>query len=121
MNKMPEERKQGVLARIKIMRKERRKKADPITLAKHQRNRILKYRYGISQLEYEQKLESQKNVCAICETTWEAKHPLYVDHNHSTGQTRGLLCAKCNTQVGIVETGNITKVMEYINSYDNKK
>ena len=118
---MPEAKKQEVLSRIKVKNKERRKKADPTKLAKHQRNRILKYRYGISQIDYEQKLEDQKNVCAICKTVWEAKHPLYVDHNHTTGQTRGLLCAKCNTQVGMVETGDITKVMEYIAYYDNKK
>ena len=48
---------------------------------------------------YEQILAEQSGVCAIC-----AKPPngsrLCVDHNHETGQVRGLLCYQCNTGLG---------------------
>lgn len=113
-----EKRQAHLLSRNKYS-KQRREKTDPKLWASKQRNRILKYRYGINQAEYTALLTAQDNRCAICLNEWEAKHPLYVDHNHTTGQTRGLLCAKCNTQVGMVETGDITKVMEYIAYYDH--
>ena len=54
--------------------------------------------YGISLLQYEAMLEAQNGVCAICKKT-EGKH-LSVDHNHVTGEIRGLLCSRCNLVIG---------------------
>ena len=49
--------------------------------------------YGISLLEYEALVEKQKGKCAICEK-------LQVDHSHSSGGNRKLLCHKCNNGLG---------------------
>jgi hypothetical protein len=50
--------------------------------------------YGITDEMYESLLREQKNVCAIHGGV-DTKS-LCVDHNHSTGVVRGLLCRKCN-------------------------
>lgn len=58
--------------------------------------------YGITLEEYEEKVKSQNNLCAICKNpetrTLNGKvKRLGVDHSHISGQTRDLLCADCNT------------------------
>ena len=63
--------------------------------------------YGITADEYNARLESQKGVCAICgtdspTTTQEDTHKhLFVDHCHTSGAVRGLLCSSCNTGLGL--------------------
>jgi hypothetical protein len=70
------------------------------------KNTFYKSRYGITLEEYNQKLEKQQEVCAIChcpETTKTKKgaiSALAVDHDHTTGEIRGLLCRTCNTALG---------------------
>lgn len=64
-------------------------------------------RSGIALNDYEKMIESQNNLCAICgnEETRISTHSneitrLCLDHNHSTGLVRELLCAKCNSGLG---------------------
>lgn len=51
--------------------------------------------YGLDPAEYERLLEAQGSVCAICEQAPRSKR-LAVDHDHGTGEVRGLLCSRCN-------------------------
>lgn len=60
---------------------------------------LLRAKYGISYTEYKSKLEAQGGACAICEKVG-AKRRLGVDHCHSSGKVRGLLCTKCNAALG---------------------
>lgn len=60
----------------------------------------LKYTYGITLKEYEELLEEQKGVCAICHNICSTGKNLCVDHKHSIGNIRGLLCDKCNRGLG---------------------
>lgn len=62
----------------------------------------LKFRYGITQEEYTDLLLRQKGLCALCGTSSQGKKgaALCVDHDHETGQIRGLLCHNCNTGLG---------------------
>ena len=64
------------------------------------RNRNGKYlrQYGITLEEYETKLKSQNGVCAICGGV--DKINLAIDHDHTTGVIRGLLCSRCNIALG---------------------
>ena len=62
-----------------------------------------KRNYGISEEEYNALLEKQRGRCAIClgdstrnTRTWS----FHVDHDHATGQVRGLLCSSCNLGLG---------------------
>jgi hypothetical protein len=65
------------------------------------KSRKLKYKYGITLEDYNNKLKEQGDVCAICKSnTPGGNGGLYVDHNHTTGQVRGLLCHWCNFMIG---------------------
>ena len=69
-------------------------------MAKHW-NRAKKI-YNCTQNEYEQMYEDQGGVCAICgrpETRKRLKR-LSIDHDHSTGEVRALLCSDCNAGLG---------------------
>jgi hypothetical protein len=71
----------------------------------HMRSRRFKKEYGIDFAEYQRMLLEQKGVCAICdrpETKIEngSIRMLSVDHNHTTGAVRGLLCGNCNMAIG---------------------
>ena len=58
--------------------------------------------YGISLAEVEAMREAQGGVCAICRSPQRAgKKGLCVDHCHTTGRVRGLLCHKCNRGIGL--------------------
>jgi len=60
----------------------------------------LKYRFGISLEEYDRLFEKQNGVCAICGEPANRRGSLDVDHDHDTGEIRGLLCWNCNTGIG---------------------
>lgn len=53
--------------------------------------------YGISAEEYEALYKAQGGHCAICERSTGRTRRLAVDHNHKTGEVRGLLCKPCNS------------------------
>lgn len=57
---------------------------------------LRKRKYGISEGEYRALASNQSEVCAICRSA-DAEH---VDHCHSTGVVRGLLCRPCNCMLG---------------------
>src|SRR5690242_17926963 len=56
----------------------------------------LQREYGISTADYEEMLDQQHGVCAICHRAPGAGQPLAVDHDHATGRVRQLLCGPCN-------------------------
>jgi predicted nucleic acid-binding Zn-ribbon protein len=60
--------------------------------------------YGLTPEAYRQLLESQGGACAICRKACATGRRLAVDHDHGTGEIRGLLCAMCNRHLPIVET-----------------
>lgn len=71
------------------------------------RDQHLRKKYGKSLEWYEEVLTSQDGVCAICREPETAidrlsglPRNLAVDHCHSRGHVRGLLCSKCNTALG---------------------
>ena len=64
----------------------------------------LKKRYGISLKEYYQMLADQNGLCAICGASEsETQRRLHVDHDHETGEIRGILCHRCNVALGMVQ------------------
>lgn len=60
----------------------------------------LKKNYGISLAQYEELYDRQRGRCAICN---EAHEVLHVDHNHTSGEIRGLLCNTCNRFIGLAK------------------
>ena len=71
--------------------------------------RHLRTRYGQTLLEYNLMVQAQKGVCAICKSFAPTKiHPrLCVDHDHSTGKVRGLLCNNCNAGLGFFANSSL--------------
>lgn len=66
----------------------------------------LRARYGIDIEEYERMFEEQGGVCSICNGSpirGGKETALCVDHCHSTGIIRGLLCWRCNGALGLFE------------------
>lgn len=55
------------------------------------------HRYNMSPSDYEALLSLQGHACAICR---DSSKPLHVDHCHTHGHVRGLLCFNCNTAIG---------------------
>lgn len=60
--------------------------------------------FGLSDADYEALLAAQGGGCAICKSECATGRRLAVDHDHSSGKVRALLCFVCNTRVGLVET-----------------
>ena len=58
--------------------------------------------YGISVEDYEQMLEDQNGGCYICGKKPEGKRALDIDHDHTTGKVRGLLCSNHNRALGLL-------------------
>ena len=90
------------------------------------KNTDLKKRFGIDLNEYSRKLSEQGNVCGICgnpETTVDKRtnvlRMLAVDHNHATGQIRGLLCMACNQGLGNFQEDlqRLKKAVSYLESF----
>jgi hypothetical protein len=70
-------------------------------------DRYLTRIYGITLADYYRMYEEQEGLCKICQTegfTMKACHKLklVVDHCHTTGVVRGLLCHNCNRALGLL-------------------
>lgn len=57
-------------------------------------------KYGITAEDYDNLYKFQGGKCAICQRATGARRRLAVDHNHATGEVRGLLCSICNKLLG---------------------
>ncbi|HEY3673195.1 MAG TPA: endonuclease VII domain-containing protein [Acidimicrobiia bacterium] len=64
-----------------------------------ERDAYLGRTFGISQSDYDELLARQGGGCAICGKK-PGKISLHVDHDHATGEVRGLLCVGCNNSLG---------------------
>ena len=78
----------------------------------------LKKNYGITQNDYDRMLDAQNNKCAICGRDMSDYSRIFcVDHNHTTGKIRGLLCDPCNYGLGFYEKHK-DKYIDYLEKYD---
>lgn len=70
--------------------------------SEQERAKKLRRTYGISLDVYEHMLEEQDHKCKICGST-DPRHNsgnFVVDHCHTEGHVRGLLCGECNLMLG---------------------
>lgn len=90
---------------------------NPEKIAAYQRRR----RYGITQKDYDSLLKNQKGVCAICKGTNKSGRGLGVDHCHTTGKIRGLLCDNCNRGIGFLgeDIKRCREVIDYLSRAAN--
>lgn len=67
----------------------------------YRRDWDLRHRYGITLEQYDAAAQAQGGVCVLCGQP--QVRDLCVDHDHATGENRGLLCHRCNSGLGYLE------------------
>lgn len=94
----------------------------------YQRTTNLRRNFGIEVEEYEEMLKKQKGVCAICEQPETFIHKatnqiarLAVDHCHTKGHVRKLLCKACNNGLGLFRDNPelLIKAADYLKEHQN--
>ena len=90
------------------------------------KNFKLKKAYGITLNEYNDLLSKQEGKCMICQSDnngFYRKKPraFAVDHCHTTGKIRGLLCSDCNTGIGFLKDNIdlLNNAIKYLNKSRN--
>lgn len=83
----------------------------------------LKRRYGITVDDYLAMAEAQQGRCGICgsppdPSKRKGQQGLHVDHCHTTGVVRGLLCFSCNAALGMFkdDAAMLEKALAYLNA-----
>jgi hypothetical protein len=100
--------KDGFRSECRECRKLRNREAYGPTYKKKNQAGHRRRKYGITTEKYNTVLDKQKGVCAICGTKEKrsirgAEPELSVDHDHKTGEIRGLLCHRCNSGLGLFQ------------------
>ncbi len=81
-----------------------------------------KAKYGITLEGYEEMLDKQDKKCYICgNETYANGKPLYVDHCHSSGKVRKLLCQPCNSGLGMFRDNPelLIKAADYVKEHND--
>lgn len=88
----------------------------PVLAYRHRRDNELHHKYKIRLVDYERMLAAQDGHCALCPATSSGDRPLSVDHDHTTGRIRGLLCRKCNTAIGSLgdDVAGLLRALVYV-------
>lgn len=102
--------KETSAACTKVWRAANKERVQATRRAAHLRNL-----YGLSLEDYDEMFRKQNGACAICKETQKRK--LHVDHNHNTGAVRSLLCMRCNTIVGYLESPLRDAALVYIKEH----
>jgi hypothetical protein len=74
-------------------------------------------RYHVAPDDYQALLNKQENRCGICESELEQeKNNTVIDHCHTSGRVRGILCRECNTGLGrfMDDENLLLKAMGYL-------
>ena len=75
-------------------------------------------RYGLTPLKFQELWKAQSGCCAICSKPLDV-NKYRIDHNHNTGEVRGLLCASCNTAIGLLRDSEafLLRAVRYLNGH----
>jgi len=118
---MGQNQRKDYFRKYKQEHKEQRKEQFQVWYKKNKesvRNSNLIKAYGITLEGYNSLFNKQSGCCAICNKHQaELSQTLAVDHNHETGEIRGLLCHSCNLALGLFQdnTEYLTKAKAYLN------
>lgn len=74
-------------------------------------------RYGMTLEDFRTLWDSQHGQCAICGLGLD-KAKYRIDHDHKTGKVRGILCASCNTALGLFKDSpdSLNRAMSYLHA-----
>lgn len=95
--------------------KKNRENAPPKQAKEYQ----LKRNYGLSLEDFEGMLLKQDNKCAICSSNLSTRP--HIDHSHSTGKVRAILCQSCNVGLGHFKDNEefLYSAIQYLNKYSD--
>ncbi len=103
--------------RSELMKERYRQNRESIRL------KVMNRSYGVDETWMASKLQEQNNKCAICKSDdiggrWGK---LCIDHCHKTSKTRGLLCSKCNTAIGLLldDVNILESAKQYLLKYNS--
>lgn len=77
-------------------------------------------RYNITPAEFVTAYEAQEGKCLVCYETISQMDSA-IDHNHKTGEFRGILCKKCNRAIGMLQDSPtiLRRAAEYLETKGN--
>jgi hypothetical protein len=75
--------------------------------------------YGMTREDFDRMFAQQGGDCEICQLKLQPGRGTHIDHCHTTGRVRALLCAPCNSRVGLVEntTVEVGRYIAYVKKY----
>jgi hypothetical protein len=79
-----------------------------------------KRKYNLTSEQYNDKLKIQNYSCDICNVHIDnLNKELAVDHCHTTGKIRGLLCGNCNSGIGFFndDISRIKNAIQYLKKH----
>lgn len=89
----------------------------PAGFFKSKRDKKITYKFGLRESEFDLMLDKQGGGCWICGVKQEKTNKsLCIDHDHKTGDIRGILCSKCNTGLGMFNDSalSLKKAIRYL-------
>ena len=99
----------------------RYRKKNAIRYKQSGRNYQIKKKYGLSSQDFDMMMNSQNNSCDICGTHIKdyGKDKFDIDHDHTTGKVRALLCGQCNTSLGLAKDDQVIlmRMIEYLEEH----
>jgi hypothetical protein len=107
-----------MLARLTPEQRRERLHSFPSRSPAARRRGHLKYRYGLTVEQWEAEFDAQGRRCQICRATTSGwKRGWHTDHDHKTGEMRGILCHVCNRTLGHMkeEAGHFQAFIDYLN------
>ncbi len=118
-------RRLGVARECKVCKKaeERRSRIEnPERWSAKRHRSLLSEKFGITADDYNKMFQSQDGKCWICQKHQSVlKKRLFVDHDHSTGKIRCLLCQRCNFAIGLLDESKETflRALSYLEKFKN--
>jgi len=108
--KLTAQRKLAILDRKEYQKQYYRKRKEAGIIRKQvyrvRRADNLRLRYGLTEVEVAATISKQSGLCAIC----RIKPAKVIDHDHSTGKVREVLCTACNLRLGVFESANAAEL-----------
>ena len=89
----------------------------------------IRMQYGLEPEDYDRMFVEQGGVCAICKQPETRRHRdgtpwnMPIDHDHVTGEVRGLLCGSCNSGIANFRdsTERLAAAIDYLNQHVQKR
>ena len=75
---------------------------------------LARRKFKLTEEEYTTLINRSQGLCEVCNNPMGDKR--CIDHDHKTGEIRGVLCNKCNTALGLVgdDVATLTKLIQYL-------